>query len=264
MSAYAVSFASYLPPITTPPQNYPLSPLSECDEREPCNTQIENTWKSYENKHITAINVKVISANIDAGALVRPKRRNSSNHAQGCFSLPDDAVRFKLSINFNGRKYTASRSLENFVKLRRNLVKELIFLNSNSDIGNRDNRLNHNLKKHLIYPKAGLVLPELPECNQTNRGISGFTKMQSLLSCYYCPLMECWLKQVMNTMDVDTSSSLNNFLWEPIRDEDSITSMNSSSTSSSSVQSNSFKRSMSVISLSSIHEDLDHFDSDYD
>merc|ERR1712151_347940 len=70
---------------------------------------------------------------------------------------------------------------------------------------------------HLGLPKMSSISNMALAAAASNR-LSGLTKLQSLLLCYYCPLMQCWLKQVINAMDVDTSPSLNNFLWEPLRD----------------------------------------------
>merc|ERR1719343_66353 len=89
-------------------------------------------------------------------------------------------------------------------------------------------------------------------------GITGFTKLQSLLLCYYSPFIECWLKNVMEIMDYDTSPCLNNFLWEPLRDCDSVPSLGSSNTSRGSSRSSNISRKTScnsLLSLSSIIED---------
>jgi len=119
MSAYALSFTSYLPPVTKS-----TTPQSLCN-----NNRIDNENESLlsYNQPVSAVHVEIKSAMIDAGALVRPSRRSKINNSttNKYFSLPDDAVVFKLSINFNGRKYNASRSFDKFVKFRRDLVKEL-------------------------------------------------------------------------------------------------------------------------------------------
>lgn len=272
MSAYALSFTSYLPPVIKS-----TTPQSQCSS----NNRIDNESMLSYNQPLSAVHVEIKSAMIDAGALVRPSRRSKSNNstANNYFSLPDDAVVFKLSINFNGRKYNASRSFDKFVKFRRDLVKELKH--------GHGRQVNHAFS---LYEQSASALPILPECisDQPNihlglpnmssinsmalaaasNGTSGFTKLQSLLLCHYCPLMQCWLKQIINTMDVDASTSLNNFLWEPLRNDDDDNSVPSvtSGFSTSSCSTSSHKGSIgSVMSLSSIHEDYDNdFDSDCD
>lgn len=223
MSAYALSFAPHLVPVSSPVDKIlttPLAPLS-------------TTY--HENKHKTDIDVKVISASIDAGILVQPSQNKSlSKVNKNSFSLPNDAVRFKLSINRNGRKHVVTRTFQNFVTLRSDLMKELGF---SKDFA--EDRCNY-LK---------VALPELPEsisdqtdrnCHQLsnpsvshgikkdrNRCLSGFgfARIQTLLLCYYCPLMNYWLEEVINTAHVDTSTSLNNFLLEPLNDNDYLPSI---------------------------------------
>lgn len=267
MSAYALSFTSYLPPVTKS-----TTPQSLCN-----NNRIDNESLLSYNQPVSAVHVEIKSAMIDAGALVRPSRRSKSNNSttNKYFSLPDDAVVFKLSINFNGRKYNASRSFDKFVKFRRDLVKELKHANGTRNAMNghghshghgNGRQVNHAFS---LYEQSASALPILPECiSDQSNGTSGFTKLQSLLLCHYCPLMQCWLKQIINTMDVDASKSLNNFLWEPLRNEDDDNSVPSvtSGFSTSSCSTSSHKGSIgSVMSLSSIHEDYDNdFDSDCD
>merc|ERR1712232_1435293 len=99
-------------------------------------------------------------------------------------------------------------------------------------------------------------------------GITSFTKLQSLLLCYYCPFIECWLKRVMEIIDFDTSPCFNNFLWEPLRGDDeescSAPSMSSSTHSSSSSSNSPLKKKHSVgsaLSLYSIHENFEEYSS---
>jgi len=257
MSAYAFSFPSF-PPVTP---TRPPKPTNTCT---PLN-KIVNEKKD----RFSAVTVEIKSATVNAGALIRPKRKSKPSN---CFSLPDDAVIFKLQICFNGRKYNATRSFESFVKFRNDLGKEMSFLpGSNKRHGKYqivDSIMNVNLpvlpecisdKPTLGIPKSNGMTISIynPSTFSNQNGNSGFTKLQSLLLCYYCPLLENWLKEVLYVRDVETSKSLNNFLWEPLRDGDddcSIPSMCGSNGSSTRSHKSSFSSSLS---LCSIHEDLD-------
>lgn len=292
MSAYAISsFSNYLSPIT--------STTKEVSDNE-CKTEVNQddhgpedsiSNDNMEPEHKKAIRIKVKSAVVDAGVLVGPSSSKFFNIDQSYFSVPDDSVRFKLSIKFNGRKYTATRSFAKFVKLRKNLVNELC-MSTNTRLKRKN--ISHSTcmsdEEQLSYNKAESMLPKLPasisdrvdgSChfalprmssgykmaraaasvsfNMGSGGITGFTKLQSVLLCYYSPLIEWWLIKVMDIIDVDTSTCLNNFLWEPLRGSDSIPSLSSSSNSSKSSRSSSMSRklsSSSIRSLSSINEDI--------
>lgn len=263
--------------------------------------------------HKSAIRVKIKSANVNVGVLTKPTRhrprspkskssKQQQKQSDSSFSLPDDAVIFKLSISYNGRKYNASRSFDKFVKLRNDLCRELNEVN-NSYYSRQYRKYSHQSCNN-TEEEATSILPQLPDsisdqtdgnCHFTlpsmsssismamaaasvphfnvgSGGITGFTKLQSLLLCYYCPLIECWLKRVMDIIDFDTSPCFNNFLWEPLRGDDdssssSAPSMSSSSHSNSTMepqQHNSGVPSLrkkhsigSALSLCSIHE---HFE----
>jgi len=302
MSAYAsFPFSSYLSPTNV------SEPTSNAVQNS---KDVMNKAQSNERKS-SAISIKVKSANVNVGVLAKPNRSKRPNASKqhikragpsSCFSLPDDAVLFKLSICYNGRKYTATRSFAKFIKLRYDLNRELNECNYLKPY--RATKYSQNITED----KATILLPQLPDSisDQTDGnchfalpsvssgismamaaasvphynvvgsgGITSFTKLQSLLLCYYCPLIECWLKQIMDIIDYDTSPCFNNFLWEPLRDDNddsnrsSVTSICSSTHSNSIMepQSNSGsspirkKQSFgSTISLCSIHENLEEFD----
>jgi len=295
MSAYAFSsFSSYLSPaIGVGNDTIDTKSNTKLDQSENIFVNIVSN-NNNEPEHKTAIRIKVKSANIDAGVLVRSSSAKFSSRDHNCFSVPDDAVRFKLSIKFNGRKYTATRSFAKFVKLRRELVKELS-MSINIKAGSKDQRRSISQAcmdvngRQQSSSKAESMLPKLPAIisDQVDGsyhfalprmssgysmakaaasvplnfgsfgGLSGFTKLQSLLLCYYSPIIECWLKRVMDVIDVDTSKCLNNFLWEPLRDSSSIPSLVSSTNSNSSEKSSNLSRkssTCSVLSLTSINE----------
>jgi len=292
MSAYAISsFSNYLSPI--------VGASKEVSDNE-CKTEViqdnRDSEESMPNdsiapEHKQAIRIKVKSAVVDAGVLVGPSNSKFLNIDQNYFSVPDDSVRFKLSIKFNGRKYTATRSFAKFVKLRRDLVNELSMSSKSKEhrkCFSHVSCMSDEEQRRRI--KAESMLPKLPESisdrvdgschftlprmssgyrmaraaasvsfNMGSGGITGFTKLQSVLLCYYSPLIECWLKNVMDIIDVDTSPCLNNFLWEPLRDSNSIPSLSSSTNSSKSARSSNMSRrssSNSMLSLSSINEDF--------
>jgi len=258
MSAYALSFSSYLPSVTS----------SSTESSESITKPSVNVLCN-KNDNYSAVTVEVKSATVNAGALIRPKRKSKPT-----FSLPDDAVLFKLQICFNGRKYNAKRSFESFVKFRNDLGKELTFLPKRH--ANVNVNVNVNMKAD-SFTMNSITLPALPECisdkptvgipipksNGMNisiynsstfshqNGNSGFTKLQSLLLCYYCPLLEHWLEEVLDIRDVDASTSLNNFLWEPLRDGEDDSSIPSMCGSYGS------RSHKSSLSLCSIHEDFD-------
>jgi len=324
MSAYAIfPFSSFVSPIVT----VSGATNTQCDDdlHEIKNDRImENNNKNWGPEHKSAVRIKVKSANVDAGILTRPTRRSKgtssrnvpsphvSKQPQDCFSLPDDAVLFKLSIRFNGRKYTATRSFAKFVKLRRDLGRELNEAYINVKTRSKEYKrgapshqyqscnVDDAMKQQSRCIEAEPTLPQLPEsisdqadgnCHfalpTMSSGISmamaaasvpfsmssrGFTKLQSLLLCYYCPLIECWLKSVIDMIDFDTSPCFNNFMWEPLRDDESNnipSSLSSSTHSSTSIehQKNGLKKKHSLgsaLSLCSIHEDLGGFETNCD
>ena len=186
-------------------------------------------------EHKLAIKIKVSSASVNVNTKALTKR--------SLFPLRKDAVLFKLNICYNGRKYTASRSYAKFFKLRKDLDREM--------------------NDPYPYAKRSCTLPKLPESitDQTDytsisNNVTGFTKLQSFLSCYYCPLMECWLKRIMEIIDYDTSPSFNNFLWEPLRHTEN-TLFSNCTVEQHRIKKNSFG---SALSLCSIHESFESDD----
>jgi len=176
---------------------------------------------------------------------------SSSNTPEEAGTNNDEAIQFTLSIDLNGRKYTATRALPSFVKLRNDLLRELSCdssrgiklqmrrlkrtrivdsqyqIDASEDCDTKKStpevgdRMNNNTPQSLI--------PELPIGNSNGRSLEdhlesgsmsivgfagrGFTRLQATL-CSYCPAMENWLRVVTDL--VPFSPSLQNFLWEPI------------------------------------------------
>jgi hypothetical protein len=142
------------------------------------------------------------------------------------------AIEFQLSITFQGRKYNATRAFPTFVKLREDLMHEL----KNND--RRSKRsvggtkclgdFSHDVctKIHGDYKKStndNILVPELPRVSPESLGHggyalsgvarSGFALLQATAQ-HYCPEMERWMRQVIDTFPC--SQSLSRFLWEPL------------------------------------------------
>lgn len=152
----------------------------------------------------------------------------------------DDAIQFTLSISFNGRKYTATRALPSFVKLRNDLMLELANRKNNSV------RFQSPSDEDIFYESKeahgeaeDVVIPELPiGGDQTNDGKNaglmgmagrGFRGLQDTVK-QFCPPMEDWIQSVATL--VPSSPTLANFLWEPV--QNNATSDNATAASPSS------------------------------
>ena len=183
---------------------------------------------------------------------------DSSSHNIDSSNPQEDAIEFNLSIAFNGRKYTATRALQSFVKLRKDLLVEYSKTRSNKKrhIGGQ---FHHGRsrptfsKEHSLDTTPGLtevyhqeeeeeaeeelIIPELP-IGSSNKGQglehgamnmmgmvgNGFRGLQEAVFAY-APPMESWIRTVAAL--VPTSQALANFLWEPIDQMDEkLNSMN--------------------------------------
>ena len=113
----------------------------------------------------------------------RTRRAGGEQPASPSLSC-QEALKFELSISFNGRKYTALRSLPSFEELRRDLLEEV-----DTDI------------------------PELP-FQESVQGHS-FSFLQGILQSYV-PVVERWLREVTKRVSPTASPSLRSFLWEPV------------------------------------------------
>ncbi len=157
----------------------------------------------------------------------------------------DDAIQFTMSINFNGRKYNATRALPSFVKLRYDLMAELSNLKNHKNIrrrntGNKQALFNKHNEEHRREPvddenEPDVIIPELPIGGNKSRSKledlehgamamvgmvgSGFRGLQATV-CSYKPQMECWIQSVAAL--VPSSPTLANFLWEPIQNSEDI------------------------------------------
>lgn len=130
------------------------------------------------------------------------------------FSPQEGAMQFDLSITFNGRKYTAVRSLPRILQLRQDLVEEV-----------KERR--HSVEQHYKCKELdSLTIPELPrmyegcDSDMSPGGATGFvarsfSMLQSLL-CSYVPVLEVWLHNVTSLVQPVDSPILRQFLWEPL------------------------------------------------
>lgn len=177
--------------------------------------------------------VTVCAASVNGNEAVYPTLSDSSaqNNSQ------DDAIQFTLSITFNGRKYTATRALPSFVKLRNDLVKEIenkknspnrsqrlgFSYNSDSD-KEEEEEAQYDNKSNVQNDDPDVIIPELPlGVNAIDSDKSGglmgmagrgFRGLQETVK-NYCPPMENWIRSVAAL--VPSSPILANFLWEPIQ-----------------------------------------------
>lgn len=168
----------------------------------------------------------------ESDSLYRNKNRdlNESQPAHCGPSTPhEDAIQFELSISFNGRSYSATRTLPRIMELRKDLIREL---------NTRRKRLQHRRmrwnSKHQDDDDDTVAtvddeeedwdvfIPEIPECNTESVAVNGggvagrgFAMLQALLGPY-CPAIERWLQNVMDLVPPTNSPSLSNFLWEPV------------------------------------------------
>jgi hypothetical protein len=151
----------------------------------------------------------------------------------------NNTIQFELSISLNGRKYTATRTLECIIQLRNDLIREMKYrrqwlINNN----NRVQSLHHqqmqvvSTSDHVGLDEKDrdtlehIQIPEIPPMttDDETRGSSGgfmgrgFTMLHAILSMYR-PAMEGWLRNIIAVVPQD-SECLMNFLWEPLSKEE--------------------------------------------
>ncbi|CAB9520805.1 expressed unknown protein [Seminavis robusta] len=163
----------------------------------------------------------------------------------------EDAIKFEINVSFNGREYTATRTLPRILQFRCDLIEEFQ--------ERRKFRERRRKRKESVAPKMVKVkdlsddeeeekdIPELPRLADDTAHGNGFTMLNALLRPYGTGV-ERWLLKVLDIVPHD-SQCLTQFLWEPI---------------SGSATSRKFQRRRS--SLTSIQEAADDlsYDSDTD
>lgn len=112
----------------------------------------------------------------------------SDPSASTCERSCQEALKFELSISFNGRKYTALRSVPSFEELRRDLLEEVV---------------------------DAVDIPELPFDEEPVVQGHSFSFLQGILQSYI-PVVEGWLREVTKRVSPAASPSLRSFLWEPM------------------------------------------------
>lgn len=231
-----------------------------------------------------SLDAAVCAASVCGEQATFPTLRGSSVHSNS----QDDAIQFTLSITLNGRKYTATRALPSFVKLRKDLMQELEDKKSSpsrlqqgsghiaNDQGRKIDSLIHKDMEASRQDEEQVIIPELPiggdaiDSDKSGGLIGmagrGFRGLQDTVK-NYCPPLEHWIRSVAAL--VPSSPTLANFLWEPLhtnQDSSDVTDANESSCANTSKPSHqsggnrvSLRSSMrgSVQTLISITESAD-------
>lgn len=138
-----------------------------------------------------------------------------------------ESIAFELSISFNGRKYTATRTLQCIMQLRDDLVLEMngrrkwlqvasgaFSAAEKKPVDNDTNRSSP------AGEEINIQIPEIPPMSgEDSSGGSGFVgrgfTMLHAMATQYVPVMERWLRSVLDVVPQD-SECLSNFLWEPL------------------------------------------------
>lgn len=161
----------------------------------------------------------------------------SNQHSKGNSTLNgnthDDAIEFELAISFNGRKYTATRTLQCIMQLRDDLIREMnarrqwlqIHQKSPESFASSDPKACEQ-NTYVCTSSAASIHVEIPEIpsisGSATNGSSGFVgrgfTMLHAMAKSYVPVMERWLRSVMAIVPKD-SECLTNFLWEPLTNE---------------------------------------------
>jgi hypothetical protein len=184
---------------------------------------------------------------------------NQSSLAKSDSSPHNEAIEFELSITFQGRKYTAKRTMQCMIKLRDDLIREMNARRQwltrqmpplHSSTAN-DQATNSNNSNHYTHspPLHTIEIPEIPPLNLSGGneqhqshsnpsshhsfgmigGIGfvgrGFTMLHAMVASYV-PVMDRWLKNVMAVVPQD-SECLLNFLWEPTCTDNDLETMGS-------------------------------------
>lgn len=184
MSAYAM-------PGLFPPLSYPSSKPSTATDYNDIGGSIDREEKiEYE----PTLHISIKDARMDTTRLVesmsrisgrKSARRNNCKQSQLECSPQEDAMQFELSIAFNGRQYTAVRTLPTIFKLWQDLVEE--------------------------QPETIPQVPRLPQEESNSTLGRGFSFLRAMVQSY-TPTLECWLRQISRF----DSQSLTHFLWEPL------------------------------------------------
>ena len=235
----------------------------------------EGTSRTWYNSSYGDLVIAVTGASVDPVQLIKGlarrgsntkghgrKKRNSAQaptvaskapaSSDRCGHPHDDAVQFQLSIRFNGRTYTATRTLPRIVQLRDDLIGEIrergesasrrvkrVVGNRYPDCADDDAETLASIEDWELEDVDNgdlniSIIPELPigenmdrapcssaEISSSATGFAGrgFTLLHATMRSY-CPAMEGWLKQVAMAVPPCSSPILSRFLWEPLRENE--------------------------------------------
>lgn len=188
-----------------------------------CSTEVPEYKPTCTVKEAKIDPVRLVQA-VTAGSKIGKREAESSHCEQR--RPNEDAIQFELSISFNGRSYSATRTLPRIMELRRDLIRELscrrkrlqnrrMRWSSLTNVNDYDGAMTNADNEEDIF------IPEIPKCDTDSVAVQGgvagrgFAMLQALLGPY-CPAIERWLQNVMDLVPPTTSSSLSAFLWEPV------------------------------------------------
>lgn len=184
------------------------------------------------------LGIAVKSANLDRKRFIAAN--SSSSRIKRAGSLDQwEAVEYELSINYDGKKYTAKRSFPRIRRLRHELLREVETRKNNypgkfgvirsfvSPLPASD----HSTDDSSTESDEDSVIPELPAdlCSddgmdsESPMGLAGRTlNMIQSSATGNCPHLEEWLMRVSKVVHPNTSPSLRSFLAEPLEPEECL------------------------------------------
>ena len=185
------------------------------------------------------LGISVTSANLDRKRFIAATSTSSRVKKAGSIDQWE-AVEYELSIDYDGKKYTARRSFPRMRRLRDELVREVQTRRSNypGKFGVLRSFMTHLAPEidHLTDDSSSdsdddSVIPELPAdlCsddgvdNYNPVGLAGRTlNMIQSSATGNCPHLEAWLKSVSKVVSPSTSPSLRSFLAESLEPEECL------------------------------------------
>ncbi|KAG7360492.1 hypothetical protein IV203_035591 [Nitzschia inconspicua] len=184
----------------------------------------------------------VVDVSSDKWGVRKPRNPHNAHSSKSSSNSPhNEAIEFELSITFQGRRYTAKRTMQCMIKLRDDLIREMNTRRHwltrqmppihTTATASTDEESSNSDTPHTIPPT--IEIPEIPTLNLSDNhhphdpsssshhsrvgGIGfvgrGFTMLHAMVTSYV-PVMDRWLKTVMAVVPQD-SECLLNFLWEP-------------------------------------------------
>ncbi|CAJ1942484.1 unnamed protein product [Cylindrotheca closterium] len=153
-----------------------------------------------------------------------PSNSEACSKDEGGRSMHDEAIEFALAISFNGRKYTAKRTMQRIIQLRDDLITEMD--DRRRWLLLRKSKLSRGSAEDCEYIEV--EIPEIPFLTgeQDGSGVGagfvgrGFSMLHAMATSYG-PVMERWLRNVLAVVPQD-SETLMNFLWEPLAHESPV------------------------------------------